>query len=68
MRKRYVIASKLRPRLYSYSDEPVILAGTTVHELEPELVETGLLDASGNPILTIENQMDPIGFIRHTEN
>lgn len=68
MRKRYVIASRLRPRLYSYTDEPVILAGTTVHEQEPEYVETGILDAHGNPIVTIENQMDLIGFIHHTEN
>ena len=66
MRKRYVVTSRSRPHLYSYSDEQVILAGTTVHEAEPQIIETGLLDANGNPIFSIE-AMGPIGFIHHGE-
>lgn len=65
MRKRYV-TSRNRPRLYNYHDEQVILAGTTVHEAEPQIIETGLLDANGNPIFSIE-AMGPIGFIHHGE-
>lgn len=29
-----------------------------------ELIDIGLLDAEGNPIL-VHEQMDPIGFVRH---
>ena len=65
MRKRYVTASKT-PRLYSYNDEQVILAGTTVHEPEPQMVDTGILDASGQPIMFYET-LAPIGFIHHGE-
>jgi len=65
MRKRYVTASK-RPRLYSYQDEQILLAGTTVHEAEPQILETGLLDAGGNPIFSIE-AMGPIGFIHYAD-
>jgi hypothetical protein len=65
MRKRYV-TSRNRQHLYSYSDEPVHLAGMTVFELEPQIIETGLLDVNGNPIFSIE-AMGPIGFIHHGE-
>ena len=65
MRKRYV-TSRNRPHFYNYHDEQVILAGTVVHEAEPQIIETGLLDASGNPIFSIE-AMGPIGFIHHGE-
>ena len=66
MRKRYVTASKAKPRLYGYQDDQVHLAGTTVHEAEPQIIETGLLDASGNPIFSIQ-AMGPIGFVHHGE-
>jgi hypothetical protein len=65
MRKRYVTASN-RPRLYSYDDEPVHLTGTTVFEPEPQMVDTGILDASGQPIMFYET-LAPIGFIHHGE-
>jgi hypothetical protein len=65
MRKRYV-TSRNKPRLYSYQDEQILLAGTTVHEAEPQIIETGLLDASGNPIFSIE-AMGPIGFIHYVD-
>ena len=61
MRKRYVTASK-SPRLYSYDDEPIHLAGLTVFEPEPMIFDTGLLDADGNPI-RYEEIKEPIGFI-----
>lgn len=66
MRKRYVVTSKAKPRLYNYQDDQILLAGTTVHEAEPQIIETGLLDANGNPIFSIE-ATGPIGFIHHDE-
>jgi hypothetical protein len=65
MRKRFVVS---KPRLYSYDEDPVHLAGTTVHEDEPQVVETGLLDAQGKPITRIEGQIGPIGFVHHSED
>jgi hypothetical protein len=61
MRKRYV-TSRNRPRLYSYDDEPIHLAGTTVFEQEPMIFGTGLLDADGQPIW-YEEIKEPIGFV-----
>lgn len=66
MRKRYVVTSSKKPRLYNYQDDQILLAGTTVHEAEPQIIETGLLDANGNPIFSIE-ATGPIGFIHHDE-
>jgi hypothetical protein len=66
MRKRYVVTSRNRPRLYNYHDEQVILAGTTVFEPEPQLVETGILDPLGNPIMCYQS-IDPIGFVWHDQ-
>ena len=36
----------------------------TVYEPEPECIDTGLLDKSGNPIMAID-EMAPIGFVQH---
>lgn len=67
MRKRYVFNASKPPRLYNYQDEPVHLAATTVFEPEPQLVETGILDASGQPIMVYE-ALAPIGFIHHGQD
>lgn len=62
MRKRYVFKASTKPRLYDYSDEAVHLVGMTVHEMEPVVFDTGLLDADGQPI-RYEEIREPIGFI-----
>jgi hypothetical protein len=65
MRKRYVFRAT-KPRLYDYSAEPIHLVGLTVHEPEPVVFDTGLLDADGQPI-RYEEILQPIGFVHFSE-
>lgn len=40
------------------------MTSLTVHEDEPEVIDTGLLDKRGNPIYRVQ-QLNPIGFVNH---
>lgn len=68
MRKRYVFravttySTEPYRSTYDYSAEPIHLVGMTVHEPEPMVYETGILDADGNPI-RYEEIREPIGFV-----
>lgn len=61
--KRYVTLHK--PKLADMWSEPDAedYLARTVYEPEPQSVRTGLLDASGTDIYSIEER-DPIGFVR----
>lgn len=67
MAKRYFTAPHMRWSAELETECPDIGMAHTVHEPEPRVIDTGLLDASGNKIMAID-QMDPIGFTRfHSE-
>jgi hypothetical protein len=65
MRRRYVSWVDIDPD--TGKDLPSSHLGDqqsiTVHEPEPIRRKTGLLDAKGQPLLSVE-EMDPIGFVR----
>lgn len=66
MKRRYVTKNWYPTGDWEDYDRSASGAAHTVFEPDPSPIPTGLLDASGEPILAVD-VMDPIGFIRFDE-
>jgi hypothetical protein len=63
--KRYFLKTKAA-NMYDGPDAENYLA-TTIYQIEPKAIRTGILDAKGNDIYMID-EPEPIGFIKWRES
>ena len=70
MKKRYTTKAPRRLRMDEswYDDDPNPITDIVVYEMEePEVVETGVLDHTGQMVYAI-NEREPIGYLWFDEN
>ena len=68
MAKRYIIGRLRKVRMADPDGEPDAenYLATTVYDNSGEMIETGILDAQGNPIMA-RYVMERIGFVHYSE-